>query len=106
MGSEPRKTEFLRVLFHQMLDHPLRYSITPMLACSTDASKQPSGRKGCGGDPRVNGRFDPVGDRHSTDMPALAHQIDQSPVVLPLLDVANLELGHLRPTEATAEQNG
>jgi hypothetical protein len=39
-------------------------------------------------------------------MPALAHQIDQSPVFLPLLDVANLEFGHLRPTEATPEQNG
>ena len=29
MRSEPRKTEFLRVLFHHVPDHPLRYSITP-----------------------------------------------------------------------------
>ena len=44
MWSEPRQTEFLRVLFHHVPDHPLRYCITPMLACSTDASKQSSGR--------------------------------------------------------------
>ena len=29
MRSEPRKSEFLRVLFHHVPDHPLRYSITP-----------------------------------------------------------------------------
>jgi hypothetical protein len=39
-------------------------------------------------------------------MPSFTHQIDQRSVILPLLDVANLELGHLRPTEAAAEQNG
>lgn len=39
-------------------------------------------------------------------MPPFTHQIDQRPAILPLLDVANLELGHLRRTEAAAEKNG
>ena len=51
MWSDPRKTEFLRVLFRRVPDQLLRYSITPMLACSTDASKQPSRRN--------PGRLDP-----------------------------------------------
>jgi hypothetical protein len=39
MWSEPHKAEFLRVPFHHVPDHALRYSITPMLACSIEASK-------------------------------------------------------------------
>jgi hypothetical protein len=39
-------------------------------------------------------------------MPALAHQIDQSPVFLPLLDIAELELGNLCPAQTAAEKNG
>jgi hypothetical protein len=39
-------------------------------------------------------------------MAALAHQIDQGPVFLPLLDIAKLELGNLGPAQTAAEKNG
>ena len=70
MWSEPRKTEFLRALFHDVPDHPLRYSITPMLACSTDASKQPSCRNPGRHDPQIQGRLDPAGHRYGPDVSA------------------------------------
>jgi hypothetical protein len=55
--------------------------------------------------PFVAGCLHPIRNRDGTDMPALAHQIDQRPVFLPLLDVAKLKLGRLCPAQAAAQQN-
>ncbi len=73
MWSEPRQTEFLRGLSHLMPDHPLRYSITPMLACSTDASKQPSCRNPGRRDPQIHGRLNPAGHRYGPNVSAFAY---------------------------------
>src|ERR1039458_2472425 len=93
MWSEPRKTEFLRVLFHHVPDHPLRYSITPMLACSTDASKQPSCRNPGRHDPQIQGRLDPAGHRYGPKVSAFAYQIDDCPMVLALLYMGEFQVG-------------
>src|ERR1017187_3408043 len=106
MGCKLLNAGALCAGFHNVPNHFFGDAVAPNRALTADAAKHSPIPDACCLSPFVNCCLDPVGDRHSTDMPALAHQIDQSPVVLPLLDVANLELGHLRPTEATAEQNG
>ena len=106
MWSEPRKTEFLRVLFHHVPDHPLRYSITPMLACSTDASKQPSCRNPGRRDPQIHGRLDPAGHRYGPNVSAFAYQIDDCPMVLALLYMRELQIGHFAAPQTAAKQDG
>src|ERR1019366_4464545 len=106
MWSEPRKAEFLRVLFHHVPDHPLRYSITPMLACSTDASKQPSCRNPGRRDPQIHGRLDPAGHRYGPNASAFAYQIDDCPMVLPLLCMRELQVGPLAAPQTAPKQHG
>ena len=106
MWSEPRKTEFLRVLFHHVPDHPLRYSITPMLACSTDASKQPSCRNPGRRDPQIHGRLDPAGHRYGPNVSAFAYQIDDCPMVLALLYMGELQVGQFAAPQTAAKQYG
>jgi len=74
-------------------DHPLRYSITPMLACSTDASKQPSCRNPGSRDPQIQRRLDPPGHRYGPNVSAFAYQIDDCPMVLAPLYMGELQVG-------------
>src|SRR5271167_1184887 len=106
MWSEPRKTEFLRVLFHHVPDHPLRYSITPMLACSTDASKQTSCRNPGRHDPQIHGRLDPAGHRYGPNVSAFAYQIDDCPMVLAPLYMGELQVSQFAAPQTAAKQDG
>ena len=80
MRSELSEADLLRVFFYDVPDHPFRHTVAPMFARSTDASKQPSGRKASGGDPSVDGRFDPVGHRHCSNVSALTDEVDDDPM--------------------------
>ena len=50
--------------------------------------------------------FTQIGNRDGSNVAALADQIDQRPVLFPLLDVSDLELGDLRPAQAAAQEQG
>ena len=77
--------EFSRVLFHNMPDDSFRYAVTPVFACPTDTSEQSSGRNpGCS-HPQIDGRFDPLGHGHGSDVAAFADQINYGPMFLALL---------------------
>jgi hypothetical protein len=60
-------------------------------------------RRGCGVKAVDTERLS-QGNRNRADVSTLANQIDHSPMLLALLDVTNLEFGHLSPTQAAAEQ--
>ena len=106
MWSEPRKTDFLRVLFHHVPDHPLCYSITPVLARSTDASKQPSCRNPGRRDPHIYRRLDPTGHRYGPNVSAFANEIDYCPMVLALLYMSELQVGQFTAPQTAAKQYG
>ena len=87
MGRYLRKPKFPRVLFHDMPDYSFRNAVTPVFACPTDTSEQSSGRNpGCS-HPQIDGRFDPLGHRHGSNMAAFADQIDYGPVFFALLQM-------------------
>ena len=77
--------EFPSVLFHNMPDDSFRYAVTPAFACPTDTSEQSSGCKPGSSRPAVDGRFDPLGHRHGSNVTAFADQIKYGPVFLALL---------------------
>jgi hypothetical protein len=61
MRRQPRKSQFLRVMFDNMSHYPLRNTVAPTFPCTTDASKQPP-RRNCGGRyPLINRGLDPIG---------------------------------------------
>jgi len=87
MRRHSGKPEFPSVLFHHMPNNPFRYAVTPVFACPTDTSEQSSGRNpGCS-HPQIDGRFDPLGHRHGSNMAAFADQIDYGPVFFALLQM-------------------
>ena len=106
MRSESGEAEFLRGLFHHVPDYALRYAVTPMFACSADASKQPPGRNFGSGHPHVDGRFDPVGHRYGSNVSAFADEIDDGPMFLALLQMRELQIGQFAAPESAAKQDG
>ena len=79
------KAKFLRVLFHHMPDYSFRYAITPVFASLTDTPEQSSGRNSGCSYPKIDGPFDPFGNRHGSNVAAFADQIHYGPMFLALL---------------------
>src|SRR6266851_1999556 len=106
MRSESGEAEFLPVLFYNVSDDPFRHAVAPMFACSTEASKQPSGRNVGRGDPLVDGRFDPAGHRYGSNVSAFADEIHYGPMFLPLLQLRELQIDQFASPESAAKQCG
>jgi hypothetical protein len=68
-------------------DDALGDAIAPPCAGSADASKYLSGMELSGLDPLIQGRLDPFGYGNRSNMPALAHEIDDGPMLFSLLQV-------------------
>jgi len=68
-----------------MPDYPFGYAVTPVFACPTDTSEQSSGRNPCCGHPKIDGPFDPFGNRYGSNVAAFADQINYGPMFLALL---------------------
>ena len=85
MGRYLGKPEFPGMLFHDVPDYSLRYAFTPVFACPTDTSKQSSGRNSGRSHPKIDGPFDPFGNRHGSNVAAFADQIHYGPMFLALL---------------------
>jgi hypothetical protein len=68
-----------------MPDDSLGYAVTRGFACATDTPEQPSGRYSGSSRPAVDGRFDPLGQRHGSNVTAFAEYINYGPMFLALL---------------------
>ena len=79
------KAEFPTVLFHNMPDYSFSYTVTPVFTRPTDTPEQSSGRDSGGSHPKVDGLFDPFGNRDGSNMAAFAGQINYGPMFLALL---------------------
>lgn len=55
--------------------------------------------------PRVNGRLDPVGNRYCADVTAFADQVKDGPVILPPLNMRELQLCSLSTAQPAAQKN-
>lgn len=95
----------LAAALHHIPDHVLRDSLTPNLARPAHRTKNLSLRDSGGHRPLVECVFRPRRYRNGANVPALADQVHDSPVLLPLLHVAHLQPDQLRSAEpATKEQ--
>jgi len=81
------KPDCPRVLFHNMPDYSFSYTVTPVFTRPTDTPEQSSGRDSGGSHPKVDGLFDPFGNRDGSNMAAFAGQIDYGPVFFALLQM-------------------
>src|ERR1035437_2198897 len=104
VGRELLDASLLCGALYDMPDHVFRDPVSPDRAGTIHTSEQPPVRDGRGPGPFVQSRLTPIGNRNRADVSTLANQIHYGPVLLALLDVTNLEFGHLSPTQAAAEQ--
>jgi len=70
-----------------------------------DRPKNRAGRDASGGQPVIDRKLDPARDWHRSNVTTLANKIGDDPVLFSLLDFFDGEPRHLRPSEATTEQN-
>ena len=82
-----REPELVGVLFHDVPDHSFRYAVTPVFACTTNASEQSSVRYSGRIHRDINRRFDPLGHGHSANVAAFAKEINDGPMFLALLQM-------------------
>ena len=69
-----------------------------------NAPKHATFTQSCGCKPRVNGAFDPVRNGRRPNMPGLANQIDDRPVVIPALKMSNLQFCRLLPAQPATQK--
>jgi hypothetical protein len=61
---------------------PLRYAVSRGFACAAHAPKHAAFAHARGYKPRIDGVLDPIWNRHRSNMPRLADQIDYDPAAL------------------------
>ena len=76
-----------------------------MFACPTDTPEQSSGRYAGCGYPPIDHRFDPFGHRDGSDVPAFADEVNDGPVLFALLQMHEVQISQLAPSESTAKQD-
>ena len=84
--------------------HILRDAFPPHLSGSGDGSEDPSIRDSGRSYPLIERSFDPLGNGHGADVPALADQVYHRPVPLTHLDLIQLHADKFRSAEATTKQ--
>ena len=104
MWSKASEAHFPSILFHHMPNYALGDAVTPALSSPTNATKYRATCYARSASPRIQGRFHPAWHRHGPDVPTLADQIDDGPVLLPLLYVGERQIRELAPAQSAAKQ--
>lgn len=91
------------VVLYDMPHDPLRYAGSPGLACATNAPKDAALAYAGGYQPGIDGALDPIRNRHCPNMSGLADQIDDGPVVVPPLEMRNIQFCGLFAAQATTQ---
>jgi hypothetical protein len=105
MRRDAPETEFGGVLLHDVPNQALGYAVTPALSGSADAAEQSSRFEFGGPDPCVYSRLNPARHRHGPDVPAFAHEIDNRPVFLSLLQMREVQISQFPPSQTAAKQD-
>lgn len=81
------KADLCGIHLDHVPDDTLRHAIAPPCAGSANASKYFSGMDVSGLDPLIQDRLDPSGYGNRPNVPALANEIDDRPMLLSLLQM-------------------
>ena len=91
---------FLHIL-HNVPDRLLFHAVAPDAAHFSDFAEDPAPVNPSSTQPVIQFRNDPVKNRHRADVCSLAQQIDNRPVILPLLEMIDSQGDGLMPSQAT-----
>src|SRR5260370_32451869 len=106
MRCEGGNTDGLRIGLEHLPDDLLGHIPALYLVASIHrAEHAPVHQTGCGS-PGVDGDFHPSRHRHGAHAVVLADEIDYAPATVALLNVCEGKRGHLRSSEAAAEEDG
>ena len=75
MTGELRDPDLPGIVLNHVPNQAFGDTLTPMLPCATEATEDLASADVGGSGPVVDGRFDPVWDRHSPNVTALSDQI-------------------------------
>src|ERR1039457_6457760 len=102
---EPLDARFAGVLADHMPDGLLRQAVTPGFPVLVYPPKQLTYSQVGGLKPVIKQSLYPARHRHCPGVAGFALQVDNSPVVFPLLDVAEIQVHCLVPSKAVGEQD-
>ena len=103
MRSQILSTCSLGAVPYDMPHDPLRYALSPSLACATHAPKYAAFAHAAGHEPGIDGTFDPIRNGDCSNVPALADPIDDCPVILAPLKMSNLQLCRFFPAQPATQ---
>ena len=99
-------TCFVGVLPEDVPDCFFRQTIAPGFPILVYAPEQFADREIGGLNPLIEQRLNPAGHRYSSRMTCFALQVDDGPVVLPLLYVPKVQVHRLMPPKSACKQDG
>ncbi len=94
---------FGRALPHHTPDYLFGDSSTPDFSALIHAAEDPPTGNTGGLHPYIQGRFDPIRHGNRPDMPSLANQVHNGPVILPFLQSLDAKMRQLRAAKSTTE---
>jgi hypothetical protein len=97
MRREPLDARFTGVLADCVPHCFLRQPLTPGFPVLVYPPKQPAGGQVGGLKPFIEHCLDPARHRYRPGVAAFAFQVDDAPVVFPLLDMAEIQIDRLVP---------
>jgi hypothetical protein len=94
---------FRRTPFHNTPDHLRTETGLPDALGLVDGPKYRAGGDSGGSQPIIHCHFNPVRHRYGPNMPSLADQVGDYPVLFSLLQIFDGEASGLRPSESTSK---
>ena len=91
--------------FYNVPDDALRYAASPGLASAANAPEDAAFAHTGGQEPCIDCVLDPVRNGHRPDMPCLADQIDDGPVIVPPLKMGKIQFCGLFPAQPAAQEH-
>lgn len=91
--------------FGTLPDYRFRYRVSPGFACAANAAKHAAFAHSSGNKPGIDGALDSIRNGHRPNMPGLANQVDDGPVVFPPLKVGKIQFCRLSPAQPATQED-
>jgi len=93
-------------VLYNMPHDAFRYALSPSLACSANASKHAALLHASGSKPRIDSALYPVRNGYRSNVAGLTDHVDDRPVILPPLEVGNIQFCRLSPAQSAPQEDG
>ena len=103
VGCEPVDPSPLRTAFHHVPNHVLCHPGTPQRPILPNRSEQSSFAYAGGSRPTIDGSLYPFRYGDGANVAALSYQIDNRPMLFPLLKVADIQRHQFRPSQSASQ---